>query len=165
MPYRTGDGTHFPFPVFYYHPEDTMTQDTIVYLKNAGKMDKRLIHVEDNVYDIPRRIRQEVSPDFIVMFNPRTQRFEIHRIDGRYSLELTIPYDQLDSRAIEYALYSRDVERVRTEIEENNARLDEAKRKAKDHENSCKARDLFTYCNRHTDKETWDDEAYKTREV
>lgn len=136
-----------------------MIQDTITYLKNAGKMDKRLIYVEDNVHDIPRRIRQEVNPDFIVMFNPKNQKYEIHRIDGRYSLELSLPFDQLDSRAIEHALYSRDVERVRRDIEENNLRLDEEKRKRKEDERSCKVRDLFTYCNRHMDKEAWDEGA------
>lgn len=135
-----------------------MVQDTIVYLKNAGRMDKKLIYVEDNVHDIPRRLRQEVNADFIVMFNPKSQKFEIHRLcKDMYTLELSIPYDNLDSRTIDLALHARDVERVRKEIEENNARIDEAKRKEKEHERSCKVRDLFDYCNRHTDKETWYD--------
>ncbi len=143
-----------------------MIQDTIVYLKNAGRMDKKLIYVEDNVHDIPRRIRQEVNPNFIVMFNPKTQQFEIHALrDNDQTLELNLPYDELDARAITFALHARDVKRVRKEIEENNARLDEEKQKAIENERSCKARDLFDYCNRHTDKETWDDGAYKTRWV
>lgn len=135
-----------------------MIQDEIIYLKNAGRMDKSLIYVEDNVYDIPRRLRQEVNPDFVVMFNPETQKYEIHRLcRGMYTLELNLPYDALDARAITHALHARDVERVRKEIEENNARIDEAKRKEKEHEISCKARDLFDYCNRHMDKESWYD--------
>jgi hypothetical protein len=143
-----------------------MIQDTIVYLKNAGRMDKSLIYVEDNVYHIPRRLRQEVNPEFVVMFNPNTQRYEIHVLRHQdQTLELILPYDELDARAITHALYARDIERVRKEIEENNAQIDEAKRKALEDERKWKTKELFDYCNRHMDKETWDDGAYGTRWV
>ena len=141
-----------------------MIQDDIVYLKNAGRMAKNLILVEDSVCEIPQRLR-EINPGYVVMFNPDTQKYEVHILAERYTLELTLPYDELDERAITYALYVRDMQRVRTDIEENNKRLDEAKLKEQEHEKSCKVRDLFTYCNRHVGKETFGDGAYKTREV
>lgn len=145
---------------------DIWIRDEIEYLKNSGRMSRDLIYVEDNVHDIPRRIRQEVNPDFIVMFNPRTQKYEIHRL-CRYmhTLELTLPFDGLDSQAIEYALYSRDVKRVRQDLEEHNARLAKAQREAIEDERRIKTKELFTYCMRNSDKETWDEGAYTTRWV
>lgn len=143
-----------------------MIQDEITYLKNSGRMEKDLIYVEDSVHDIPRRLRQEVNPDFIVMFNPKTQKYEIHRLCREmYTLELNLPYDELDARAITFALHARDIDRVRKEIEETNAQIDEAKRKAINDEKSWKAKELFDYCMHHSDKETWDEGAYTTRWV
>ena len=143
-----------------------MIQDEIVYTKNAGRMSKCLILVENHVTDIPKRLQEEVNPSYIVMFNPKTQKFEVHR-RGRNdcSLELNLPFDELDSRAIEYALNARDISKIRKGIEEHNAKLDEERKKEIAHVQSCKTRDLFTYCNRHMDKETFDKDSYKTRFV
>lgn len=141
-----------------------MIQDEIIYMKNARRMDKCLVYVEDNVTNIPRRLQEEVDPNFFIMFNPKTQKFEIHR-RGRndYTLELNLPFEELDSRAIDYVLNSRDIKRAREEMEEHNAKLDESNRKRTEHIQSCKTRDLFDYCNHHSDKETLDENAYKTR--
>lgn len=142
-----------------------MIQDTLIYLKNARRMNKNLIHVESHVTDIPERLK-EINPYFITMFNPKTQQFEVHRLDvAGHTLELNIPYTELDERAIRYAVHAREVEKVRKEVEENNAKLDREKREAAENVQKCKTRDLFDYCNRHMDKETFDDNAYSTRWV
>jgi hypothetical protein len=142
-----------------------MIQDTVVYLKNAGRMNKNLIPVESHVTDIPERLK-EINPHFLTMFNPSTQKYEVHRLDvDGPTLELSLPYDELDVRAIQYALHAREVEKVRAEIEENNRAIDEAKQKAIEDEQRCKTRDLHKYVTSHESKEVLDEGAYKTRFV
>lgn len=142
-----------------------MIQDTLIYLKNAGRMNKNLIHVESHVTDIPGRLK-EINPNFITMFNPSTQKYEVHRLDvDGHTLELNIPYAELDERAIGYALHAREVQKVQREIEEHNRLIDEAKQKEIENEQKCKTRDLFDYCNHHTDKEAFPENSYSTRWV
>ena len=66
-----------------------------------------------------------------------------------------------DSQAIEYACIPiRNVYE-----EEHNARLAKAQREAIEDERRIKTKELFTYCMRHSDKETWDEGACTTRWV
>ena len=142
-----------------------MIQDTVVYLKNAGRMNKSLIPVESHVTNIPERLK-EINPHFLTMFNPSTQKYEVHRLDvDGHTLELNIPYDELDCRAIQYAIHAREVEKVHMEIEEHNKAIDEAKQKAVENEQRCKVRDLHKYCTSHERIEELDENAYKSRFV
>jgi hypothetical protein len=143
-----------------------MLQDYITYAKNARRMDRNLIFVENHVTDIPERLKAEVDPDFFVMFNPGTQKFEIHKkVEYGVTLELNLPYNELDYRAIIVAQNSRDVQKVREEIEAHNAKLDDDKKKVLDNEKMCKAKDIYDYAYHHESKEKPDEGAFKTKFV
>lgn len=142
-----------------------MLQDYITRVKNAKRMNRNLILVENHVTDIPERLK-EIDPDFFVMFNPKTQKYEIHkRVLHGITLELNLPFDELDSRAIDYLLNTRDVAKVHKEIEEHNAKLDEDRRKVIDNETECKAKEIFDYAYHNESKEKPDEGAYSTRWV
>lgn len=59
--------------------------------------------VEDNVYDIPQRLR-EIDPSYFVVYNSTADKFEVHSSENiGSSYCFTVPYDELDYRTIEYA--------------------------------------------------------------
>jgi hypothetical protein len=126
-----------------------------------------LIYVENDVMGITKRIK-EIDPGYFVMFNPRTQRYEVHHSEqpgGTLCVE--IPYNELDSRAVDYVQRTRveNAKKIMAEMETRNAKLEIDKAKAFHDRTTEAAKDIYTYCNRHTDKETVDSGAFKTRFV
>ena len=98
----------------------------------AGEYGRDRIPVVSHAMDIPDRIR-ELDDGYFVMFNGRTQRFEVwHRGEGEGVLECVLPYDELDERAVRHVREHR-MERMQQlirEIEAHNARLEiEARKK------------------------------------
>ena len=92
-----------------------------------GEYAKDRIPVVGSVYGIPERLK-EFRESLFVMFNKRTQRYEVHdstQLDCTLACEL--PFDELDARAV---LYVRERRRERTEvlvaeIERHNEMLEE----------------------------------------
>lgn len=71
-----------------------------IYHLLEGK--EHLIPVFTNVTNIPERIK-EYDPELFVVFNKKNQRYEIHARDsGETSYNCTIPYKDLDERALRY---------------------------------------------------------------
>lgn len=93
-------------------------------------MDRRKYDlIENSPTDIPQRL-QEISPSYYVLFNKHTQKFEIHSSDfAHYTYCLTIPYPELDSRAIDLLCKQlrQNQEALAREIEEHNEKLDRQK--------------------------------------
>lgn len=142
-------------------------QDKIVYFKNAHLMFPWLIYVESDVHDITKRLK-EIDKGYFIMFNPKTQKFEVHHSEqegGTYCL--TLPFDELDSRAIDYVKKHRieNLKKIIAEMEEHNRRIEIEQAKKFQDTASELAKDIYTYCHRHTDKETVDDNAFTTRFV
>lgn len=124
-----------------------------------------LIRIESNVYDIPQRLR-EIDPNYYVVLNTDTQKYEVHhskQIGG--TLCLNLPFDELDSRTIDY-VKSHDIKyakQIFEEIDMHNAVIErEAKRKAFDEPNQ-KVKEIHRYVTKYESKETVPDDAYKTR--
>ena len=120
-----------------------------------GRASKDRLPVLNNVYDIPVRLK-EVNRDFFVMFNTRNQKFEIHCASQPYdTYACTLPFDELDSRAITYVReYSRErTQNLAKEIEEYNEKLDAREKAALLDKASYKCREAFNYLknNSHTD--------------
>jgi len=90
-----------------------------------GRYDRNHIPVTSHVMDIPVRLK-ELNRAFFVMFNTRTQKYEIHCADQPFeTLACSLPFEELDARAITYAReYSVErLEKIAREIEEYNERL------------------------------------------
>ena len=82
-----------------------------------------MILITNDLFDIAWRLRA-VNDNYRVYYNVEKSRYEV-RNSKTNALEFVVPYDELDSRTVEYARYSRveNAERIFAEIERHNARL------------------------------------------
>lgn len=103
--------------------------------------------IEDTVYDIPRRLR-EIDPGYFLVLNRQRDKFEVHHIENRGGTYcLTVPYDELDDRLLEYVRKTRseNAKKLFEEMEKNNQRLEERKKKDfKDYVGEV-AKDVYQY--------------------
>jgi hypothetical protein len=143
-----------------------ITQDEITYLKNAGRMNKNLVHVKTHALDIPDRI-EAIDPRCFVMFNPDTQKYEIHNKNYDFTLMLTLPYMVLDIRAAIVLLNSmkKTPRQVEKEIDEHNEKIEKASEDAVKDEVKCKTGEVYKYVKAHESKEAPDAGAFSTRFV
>lgn len=87
-----------------------------------GEYERGYIPIVSDTYDIAERLK-EIDPSFFVMFNTKTQRYEVHcswQQDTSYAC--TIPYDKLDARVLEYVqAYRRErLDAIAREVEAYN---------------------------------------------
>ena len=112
-----------------------------------GRFERDRIPVVNHALDIPVRL-EELNRAFFVMFNVRTQKYEVHCADQPFeTLACTLPYDELDARAIEY-VREHSVERLETiirEIDEHNERLVQKEQEAVIDKANYKMREAFNY--------------------
>lgn len=97
-----------------------------------GQYAQDRIPVLSNVYRIPERLK-EINPNFFVMFNSATQKFEVHdAAQTMNTFACQLPFDELDARALEYVQkYSFvNLDKLAREVEEHNDRLDEQRKSA-----------------------------------
>lgn len=66
-----------------------------------GVSTRERIAVTGDALDITRRIK-EIDPDYFIMLNRETQRFEVHIRGQESTLGCELPYDTLDERTIRY---------------------------------------------------------------
>lgn len=82
--------------------------------------------VGDDLFGISARLR-EIDPDYFLFFRYKTGKYEVHSKRQRgSSLAVTLPFDRLDARAVEFVNKTR-VENLRALIEEterHNERLE-----------------------------------------
>lgn len=124
-----------------------------------------LIPINSNVYDIPQRLK-ELDPDYYIVLNTETQKFEVHharQIGGTFCL--TLPFDELDARTIEY-VRSHDIKyakKIFEEIDRHNEALErEMIRKALEGPSE-KVNEIHKYVTKYESKEIAPDDAYSTR--
>ncbi|HDU1185827.1 TPA: hypothetical protein REU56_002937, partial [Listeria monocytogenes] len=93
-----------------------------------------LIPVFSHVHDIPRRV-YEYDSSFFVVFNTKIQRYQIHSLDypGEDTYSCTIPYPELDSRALNHLWYN-DIRVHGNEIFKRLESADEKREKQKERE-------------------------------
>ena len=124
----------------------------MIRLKEGAYGENR-IPVTSHALDIPDRLKA-VDKGYFVAFNTISQKYEIHcawQPDTTYCC--TLPFDELDARAIEYArAYSRErFAQTVAEMEAYNAKLSERREKELLDTAGYKTRMAFDYL-RHTDK-------------
>lgn len=112
-----------------------------------GRSCRDRIPVLNNICDIPVRLK-EVNGDFFVMFNTRSQKYEIHCASQPFdTLACVLPFEELDARAIRYVReFSRErTEHLAEEIERYNAELDRKEEAAMIDKASYKCREALNY--------------------
>lgn len=86
-----------------------------------------LIEIRNDLFDIADRLKS-INSGYKVFYNKEKDRFEVHNTNCHpVSLAFVVPYDELDSRTVDYALFTRvqNADALFKEVEENN-RLAEA---------------------------------------
>lgn len=80
-----------------------------------------LIPVTDDLYDVASRLKS-VDENYVLYFNAQTRRYQVY--NGQ-SYAFTVPYDELDCRAVDYARKTavRNADALFVEIERDNEKL------------------------------------------
>lgn len=78
--------------------------------------------ITHDVYEISKRIKY-IDKDYYVVYNTSSAKFEVHnssQLDTTFCL--TLPYNQLDERTLNYVAKTRsaNIENILEEIENNN---------------------------------------------
>jgi hypothetical protein len=137
----------------------------VTFYKNRGDIEPQCILVENDVCGIVKRI-QEIDKDYFVVFNPGTQRFELHhagQVDSTYCL--TFPFEELDSRAVVKTLETSSARAkiILAEMIAHNEKLEKSKNDKMQDEASWKTKELYHYALRHGIDGCIDNTAYSTR--
>ncbi|HAJ77703.1 MAG TPA: hypothetical protein DCO89_01365 [Clostridiales bacterium] len=80
--------------------------------------------IKSDVFDIVKRIKN-INPKYFVLFNKTREKFEVHFKRNKNTYELTIPYDVLDARTIDFVQKTRiqNQKKLLEEIEKSNQKL------------------------------------------
>lgn len=81
--------------------------------------------IESDLFNISKRIKS-IDKKYFVVFNKAKQKFEVHYKRNKNTYELTIPYETLDARAVEFVRKTRmqNKQKIFEEIEKSNAELE-----------------------------------------
>lgn len=85
---------------------------------------QHLIEINNDLFDIASRLKS-VKDTYVLYFNAKSKRFEVHdRAQRGSTLAFVSPYDELDCRTVDYALYTRveNADKVFSDIERANSR-------------------------------------------
>ena len=80
--------------------------------------------IKSDVFDIVKRIKS-INSKYFVLFNKTRNKFEVHYKRNKNTYELTIPYDVLDARAVDFVQKTRiqNQKKLLEEIEKSNQKL------------------------------------------
>ena len=89
-----------------------------------NRMD-RLVEIKNDVFDVASRLR-EIDGDYYPVYNLTKKRFEIHHRGRAKSLQLVLPYDTLDIRAVNRVKETRRewVENMLRDMERQNQKAE-----------------------------------------
>lgn len=81
--------------------------------------------IENDLFDIANRIKN-IDKDYVIYRNMLSGKFELHNTRYTPSLQVILPYDELDMRTIVYTVNTRveNIKKVAEEMEKENQRLE-----------------------------------------
>lgn len=123
-----------------------------------------LTELTTNVYFIPERLR-EIDPDYFVVRNHRKKCFEIHhRSQPHTTYCLTVPYEELDQRALALVRKTAvsNLDKLLTEMDKHNQKLED-KTVELPEESAEKTKEVLSYLNHHESREWVEKDAFSTR--
>lgn len=87
--------------------------------------------VENNVFDIPERLK-EYDESFFVVFNFKNKKYEVHSTDNLFNTYcFTVPYNELDSRTIDLVMKNdtnkKSAKEFINEIEDHEYKVEKRK--------------------------------------
>lgn len=106
-----------------------------------------------DICDIRHRVL-EIDPSYVLVYNARTGKHEIHNADSRWrtTYELTVPFNELDARTLDYVRETQiwNSKKLIAEMEANNARIDAEKQSSAEREMHAASVDLANELRRAT---------------
>jgi len=90
-----------------------------------GVADAKTVPVLSDVFGIAARLR-EIDPGYFVCMRRSDGAFEVHHTQSAKSYQLTLPYNTLDARAVEWVRRTsvQHAARLMDEVERHNDRLE-----------------------------------------
>lgn len=85
------------------------------------------IKIKNDLYNICKRLKS-IDKKYFILYDKAKNKFEIHNSNQPFSTYcLTIPYDKLDKRTIDYVLKTKNenFDKILKEIENSNKRIEE----------------------------------------
>lgn len=84
------------------------------------------IEIKDDMFDICRRLKN-IDSSYFILYDKCRGKYELHST-AQYgnTYTLTIPYNRLDKRTIDYVLKTRreNIKKLISDMEENNKKLE-----------------------------------------
>lgn len=82
--------------------------------------------IKNDVFNIAKRLKS-IDPKYFIVFNSDRNKFEVHYMRAKNTYELTIPYNKLDARSIDFVLKTRiqNKQKIFEEIENSNKKLEQ----------------------------------------
>lgn len=105
--------------------------------------------IAGNVFDIPQRL-MEIDESYRLYYNAKRNVIELHNINYNPSFQLVLPFEQLDSRVVDYVRRTR-VDKIIAElkgIDEYNQSLEQKLINQILDEFHTKTKSLINYMNR-----------------
>lgn len=92
----------------------------------------KYIKIENDVFDVVNRIKS-IDSKYFVLFNQKNKKYEVHYERAKNTYELTLPFDELDARAVLHVLKTKveNRKKIFAEIEKQNQKLMEKEQKEK----------------------------------
>lgn len=101
------------------------------HIRDSLNRSPHLVVVDKDVLGITDRIK-EIDKEYFLVFNALDNRFEVHHADAKpYTRCLTLPYERLDARAIDYVNSTRveNAKQMIYEMDRHNEALEAQKKK------------------------------------
>lgn len=121
------------------------------------------IKIDSDVFDIVKRIK-EIDEGYFVLFDTVKNRYELHNTCQSNSYCLTCPYDEFDSRFIDYIFKTKTcfIDNIVQDIDNNNIEKERKQREnAKDISNFM-LREIYSFSN-NSSKSLDDEKAFASK--
>lgn len=111
-----------------------------------------LIKIEKDLFNIAQRIKN-IDIGYFICFNTKNKKFEVHnKNQARGTYSATIPFNKLDSRAIDYLneTHVRNYKQIFKAIDENNKKLDQKIKEVNDDKVKYRVDEIYNYSRRYS---------------
>lgn len=82
--------------------------------------------IKNDIFNIAKRLKS-IDKKYFIVFNNDRNKYEVHYSRAKNTYELTIPYETLDARTINFVLKTRiqNKQKIFEEIENSNKKLEQ----------------------------------------
>ncbi len=126
------------------------------------------IEIKNDLFNVVKRL-QKIDPDYFVLFNTRTKKFELHNKSQGLGVKtycLTFPFNVLDVRAVNYTHQTsvRNSVKLFSEIEKNNEKIENNNKNKILDESKYILNEIYSYANANS-KDINEKKIFKTKWV